>query len=84
MIGGCRTAGPQREILDVRSVAGHVTRGKVSEFLVGHRRELFPHELFADLFATRRGRPLIPADMVAAVIVLRTLYGCRITRRRRR
>jgi hypothetical protein len=36
---------------------------------------LFPDELFADLFPSRRGRPSIPADVVAAVIVLQTLHG---------
>src|SRR3954452_12750226 len=44
-------------------------------FLAGHRRELFPDELFADLFPSRRGRPSIPADVVASVIVLQTLHG---------
>jgi Transposase DDE domain/Transposase domain (DUF772) len=36
---------------------------------------LFPDELFADLFPSRRGRPSIPADVVASVIVLQTLHG---------
>src|SRR5689334_5210025 len=44
-------------------------------FLAAHRRELFPDELFADLFPSRRGRPSIPADVVASVIVLQTLHG---------
>src|SRR4051812_49820157 len=44
-------------------------------FLAGHRRELFPDELFADLFPSRRFRPSIPADVVASVIVLQTLHG---------
>src|SRR3954467_6867009 len=47
----------------------------VFAFLAGHRRELFPDELFADLFPSRRGRPSIPADVVASVIVLQTLHG---------
>ena len=69
-------ADPQREILDVESVAGHLLpAGGVFEFLAGHRRELFPDELFADLFPSRRGRPSIPADVVASVIVLQTLHG---------
>jgi hypothetical protein len=66
----------QREILDVESVAGHLLpAGGVFAFLAGHRRELFPDELFADLFPSRRGRPSIPADVVASVIVLQTLHG---------
>jgi hypothetical protein len=69
-------ADPQREILDVESVAGHLLpAGGVFAFLAAHRRELFPDELFADLFRTARGRPSIPADVVASVIVLQTLHG---------
>jgi hypothetical protein len=69
-------ADPQREILDVESVAGHLLpAGGVFAFLAAHRRELFSDELFADLFPTRRGRPSIPADVVASVIVLQTLHG---------
>jgi hypothetical protein len=67
---------PQREILDVESVAGHLLpEGGVFAFLAAHRRELFPDELFSDLFRTARGRPSIPADVVASVIVLQTLHG---------
>ena len=62
--------------LDVESVAGHLLpAGGVFAFLAGHRRELFPDELFADLFPSRRGRPSVPADVVASVIVLQTLHG---------
>ena len=69
-------ADPQRELLDVESVAGHLLpAGGMFAFLAAHRRELFPDELFADLFATQRGRPSIPADVVASVIVLQTLHG---------
>ena len=49
---------PQREILDAESVAGHLLpAGGVFAFLAAHRGELFPDELFADLFHSRRGRP---------------------------
>ena len=69
-------ADPQREILDVESVAGHLLpAGGVFAFLAGHRHELFPEEMFADLFPSRRGRPSVPADVVASVIVLQTLNG---------
>jgi DDE family transposase/transposase-like protein DUF772 len=69
-------ADPQREVLDVESVAGHLLpAGGMFAFLAGHRRELFPDDMFADLFPTRRGRPSIPADVVASVIVLQTLHG---------
>jgi hypothetical protein len=69
-------ADPQREIWDVESVAGHLLpAGGMFAFLAAHRRELFPDEVFADLFPSGRGRPSIPADVVASVIVLQTLHG---------
>jgi IS5 family transposase len=69
-------AGSQRDLLDVESVAGHLLKpGSVFAFLAGHRRELFPDVLFEDLFPSGRGRPSVPADVVAAVIVLQALHG---------
>jgi transposase len=66
----------QREILDAESVAGHLLKaGSVFGFLAAHRRELFPDEMFADLFPTGRGRPSVPADVMAAVITLQALHG---------
>ena len=63
-------------MLDVESVAGHLLpAGGVFAFLAAHRRELFSDEVFADLFPSGRGRPSIPADVVAVVIVLQTLHG---------
>lgn len=44
-------------------------------FLAGHRRELFPDEMFADLFPSGRGRPSVPADVMASVITLQSLHG---------
>ncbi|HET6908042.1 MAG TPA: IS1182 family transposase [Mycobacteriales bacterium] len=69
-------ADDQRELLDVESVAGHLLpEGSVFRFLAEHRRALFPDELFADLFVSPRGRPSVPADVIATVIVLQTLQG---------
>jgi IS5 family transposase len=66
----------QRDLLDVESVAGHLLKpGSVFAFLAEHRRRLFPDELFADLFPSGRGRPSVPADVMAAVIVLQALHG---------
>jgi IS5 family transposase/transposase len=66
----------QREILDAESVAGHLLKaGSVFGFLAAHRRELFPDEMFGDLFPTGRGRPSVPADVMAAVITLQALQG---------
>lgn len=66
----------QRELLDVESVAGHLLeQGSVFALLAEHRDRLFPGELFADLFPSGRGRPSIPGEVVASVIVLQSLYG---------
>ena len=66
----------QRDLLDVESVAGHLlVPGSVFAFLAEHRRELFADSMFEDLFASGRGRPSVPADVVATVIVLQTLHG---------
>jgi hypothetical protein len=66
----------QRELLDAESVAGHLLKaGSVFAFLADHRQELFPDEMFADLFPTGRGRPSAPADVMAAVITLQALHG---------
>jgi hypothetical protein len=69
-------AGDQRDLWDVESVAGHLLpAGSVFAFLAVHRQELFPAGMFADLFPSGRGRPSIPADVMASVIVLQTLRG---------
>lgn len=60
----------------MESVAGHLLEpGSVFALLAAHRDRLFPAELFADLFPSRRGRPSIPGGVVASVIVLQALYG---------
>jgi transposase len=66
----------QRELLDAESVAGHLLKGdSVFAFLAAHRQELFPDEMFADLFPSGRGRPSVAADVMAAVITLQVLQG---------
>lgn len=63
-------------LMDAASLCGHlVPEGSVYAFLAEHRRELFPDELFADLFPSERGRPSVPADVIAAVLVLQRLEG---------
>jgi hypothetical protein len=63
-------------LLDVESVAGHLLpQDSVFWFLAEHRHQLFAPSMFDDLFLTGRGRPSIPPDVVAAVIVLQTLHG---------
>ena len=62
--------------MDAESVSGHLLPpGSVYAFLAEHRRELFPDAMFADLFPSPRGRPSVPADVVAAVLVLQALEG---------
>ena len=66
----------QRELLDVEALAGHLLApGSVFAFLAEHRLRLFPPEMFADLFPSGRGRPSIPPEVIASVLVLQSLYG---------
>ena len=68
--------GGQRQLLDVQTWAGHLLpAGSVFAFLAEHRHELFPGEAFADLFPSGRGRPSIPAEVIASVLVLQTLHN---------
>ena len=69
-------ADDQRELLDAESVAGHLLKSdSMFAFLAAHRSELFPEEMFADLFPSRRGRPSVPAEVMASVITLQALHG---------
>ncbi|MFN8032959.1 MAG: IS1182 family transposase [Mycobacterium sp.] len=66
----------QRELLDAESVAGHLLKSdSMFAFLAAHRSELFPEQMFADLFPSRRGRPSVPAEVMASVITLQALHG---------
>ncbi|MGA9491447.1 MAG: IS1182 family transposase [Mycobacterium sp.] len=66
----------QRELLDAESVAGHLLKSdSMFAFLAAHRGELFPEEMFADLFPSRRGRPSVAAEVMASVITLQALHG---------
>ena len=70
------TSALDTQLLDASSLCGHlVPAGSVYAFLAEHRRDLFPDELFADLFPSDRGRPSVPADVIAAVMVLQALEG---------
>ena len=54
------------EFLDAMAMCGHlVARDSVHWFLAEHRQRLFPDGLFADLFGSGRGRPSVPAGVVA-------------------
>jgi IS5 family transposase len=67
---------PNRELLDAAALCRRlVPEGSVEAFLADHRGELFPDEMFEDLFTSARGRPSIPSDVVASVMVLQALEG---------
>ena len=67
---------PNRELLDAQALVGHlVPAGTVYAFLAEHRGRLFPDEMFADLFSSGRGRPSVPAGVIATVLVLQSLEG---------
>ena len=65
-----------RELLDAAALCRKlVPEGTVEAFLADHRQELFPDELFSDLFPSGKGRPSVPADVIASVMVLQSLEG---------
>jgi IS5 family transposase len=67
---------PDRELLDAAALCGHLLgEGSVHAFLAEHRHRLFPDEMFADLFGSGRGRPSVPGDVIATVMVLQALEG---------
>ena len=70
------TSDPNVEFLDAAALCRHlVPDDSVHAFLADHRKALFPDELFADLFVSGRGRPSVPADVIATVMVLQALEG---------
>jgi len=76
MVGVQGSSDPNRELLDAAALVGHlVPAGSVYAFLAEHRSRLFPDEVFADMFPSRRGRPSQPAELVATVLVLQSLEG---------
>lgn len=64
-----------RQLLDAGALVGHlVPAGSMFEFLAAHRVELFGDDDFADLFPSGRGRPSVPASVMASVMVLQVLH----------
>jgi hypothetical protein len=58
-------------------LVGHLVPGDtVHGFLAEHSVRLFPDEMFADLLGSGRGRPSVPADVIAKVLVLLTTISC--------
>src|ERR671911_797956 len=76
MVGVQGTSDPNPQLLDAMAMCGHlVARDSVHWFLAEHRQRLFPDDMFADLFGSGRGRPSVPADVIATVLVLQALEG---------
>ncbi|MEU1729466.1 IS1182 family transposase [Nonomuraea sp. NPDC005692] len=50
-----------------------IPAGGVYAFLAEHRDELFPQEMFSDLYAATDGRPSVPPQVLACVTVLQAL-----------
>jgi IS5 family transposase len=65
----------ERQLLDAQVLVGHlVPAGSMFGFLAAHRGELFADEDFADLFPSGKGRPSVPASVMASVMVLQVLH----------
>ena len=66
---------PDRELFDAAALVGHlIPPGSMFALLAQHRADVFPDEDFADLFCQGKGRPSIPATVMAAVMTLQTLH----------
>lgn len=52
-----------------------IPTGSVFAFLAEQRRLLFRPEAFADMYAPVNGRPSVPPDLLATVVVLQALHG---------
>jgi Transposase DDE domain/Transposase domain (DUF772) len=50
-----------------------IPAGSVFAFLAEHRDELFPEEMFADLYPSSNGRPSVPPQVLACATVLQVL-----------
>jgi transposase len=52
-----------------------IPAGSVFAFLAEHRGELFPAEMFVDMYPSANGRPSMPPQILAAAITLQALHG---------
>jgi hypothetical protein len=61
---------------DVRETCRElIPAGSVFAFLAGHRDALFPAGMFADMYPSPNGRPSVPPQVLAVVVVLQALQG---------
>lgn len=66
---------PDRQLLDAQALVGHlVAPGSMFAFLAAYRQDLFGDNEFEDLFPSGKGRPSIPASVMASILVLQTLH----------
>jgi hypothetical protein len=66
-----------RPLLDAQALVGHlVPAGSMFAFLAAHRQEVFPDGDFADLFPSGKGRPSVPAGVMASIMTLQVLHDC--------
>src|SRR4051812_13999472 len=63
---------PEHVVMD-ESLVRLLPSGSVYAFLAEHRRQLFPDAMFADLFPSHLGRPSVPAEVVATVLLLQAI-----------
>ena len=67
---------PNRDLLDAEALCRQlVPEGSVYALLADQRSELFPDDMFEDLFPSSRGRPSIPAGVMASAMILKELEG---------
>jgi transposase len=70
------SSNPNRELLDAGAFCRQlVPEGSVYAFLADHRTDVFPDDMFEDLFPSSRGRPSIPAEVMASAMILKELEG---------
>src|SRR5258708_18353754 len=63
------------QLLDAGTLVGHlVPAGSMFAFLAAPRSKLFGDDDFADLFPSGKGRPSVPASVMASVMVLQVLH----------
>jgi hypothetical protein len=64
-----------RDLLDAEALVGHlVGEGSMFAFLAAHRQDLFGDKEFEDLFPSGKGRPSIPASVMASILMLQVLH----------
>jgi IS5 family transposase len=67
---------PNRELLYAGALCRQlVDDGSVYAFLADYRSEVFPDDMFEDLFPSSRGRPSTPAGVMASAMILKELEG---------